>query len=135
MDLGRKIRKVERCTGCDISIVYNENKQPVRLETNDWELRGRKFSIDLGAPSQHERNLKALQENIYHERAKEKYRLQKGKCASCGRDLKGSGECDHIVTRAKGRNDSLSNLRILCGPWGGCDEHRKKHGNAQKKQV
>ena len=48
------------------------------------------------------------------------------KCSECGRSS--SLEIDHIIPRARGRSDAVSNLRPLCSGFTGCQTHRRKHG-------
>jgi hypothetical protein len=132
VDIARKVRSVERALGLEIAIhegIPFPRGVPFMLTCNDWELDGRRFSTDLGPPSKFDRQIRAFHELIYHERAKAKHREQKGLCAHCQRPLRNLGECDHIKSRARGqRDDSLSNLRIVCSAMsGGCDFHRQRH--------
>lgn len=39
---------------------------------------------------------------------------QRGRCALTGRKLDRDAQLDHIVARARGGNDSISNLRWVC---------------------
>lgn len=127
-DLSMKVRKVERATGCSIKVDKNEAGRILRLEATDAEL-GVTFIRGVQSPSRVLPELHGLHEDIYHARAKEKYRLQGGKCSRCGRNLNGSGECNHIVHRSKGRDDRLSNLEIVCPALSnGCDFHQREHG-------
>lgn len=128
MDLAMKVRKVARCLGVDV--VLHTATPPFSVECFDRELGGRRFFASLGTASRRLANLKAFHEQIYHERAKQKYIEQEGKCAHCGRDLKGSGQCDHRLSRgAHGRDDRSQNLQIVCSVFsGGCDFHARKHG-------
>jgi hypothetical protein len=108
-DIHAKMRTVSRAIGCDVEmpscaggfIVYDPG-----LEMTFWE-----------------GDLNALHLAVYHARGRKKYEEQKGLCALCGSSLSRVGEIDHIATRAKGRDDSMGNLRILCSPC-----HRKRHG-------
>lgn len=128
LDISRAIRKVEKITGCALT-VQCEDGDPTWIEVHDAETR-RIFKQFLGPPSRQMASIKKLHEEIYHARAKEKHQLQGGMCAHCNKDLGNMGECDHIESRGRhGRDDRLFNLQILCPPFsGGCDFHRKKHG-------
>lgn len=129
VDLSRRVRKVERELGVPVTIHYLDSGTPCSLICRDTELGDVRFTRYLQSPSLWERNLKAFHEDIYHARAKEKYRLQGGQCSRCKRPLRGSGECNHIVHRSKGRDDRLSNLEIVCAAMsGGCDFHQREHG-------
>lgn len=128
IDLHRRVRKVERELRCSIHIELLDGK-PYSLLIEDPELAGMRFTASVGPPSQQDRNLRLLHEQVYRARAREKYRQQRGLCAHCSRELKGQGQCDHIRSRgAHGRSDTLSNLQILCAPFtGGCSFHEDKH--------
>lgn len=124
MDIKRAIAKIERQTGCVITLQVCDTV----VSVVDPELNCH-FIMKLGSPSQHESEMLELHKRIYSSRRREKYYQQDGKCAQCGSKLKGMGECDHIQSRgAHGRNDRLSNLQIVCAPFtGGCDYHHVKH--------
>lgn len=129
IDLERKLRRVERCLGVPVVLRSNGDGDGSTMFVNDRKQSGLQFSQKLGTESRWERNLIKLHEAVYHARAKKKHELQGGKCSRCGKDLGTLGECNHIVHRAHGRDDSLSNLEIVCPPFsGGCDWHRKEHG-------
>lgn len=146
--LERRVRKVERELGVPVYLVCNfSTPQYFSCCDNEIENALGKLPYDgtfeywfiepCGTRSRWERNLKAFHEKIYHARAKVKYRLQGGKCSRCGRNLNGSGECNHIVHRSKGRDDRLSNLEIVCPSMSnGCDFHQREHGlTGQRKTV
>ena len=42
------------------------------------------------------------------------WKSQRGRCAITGRRLDRTAQLDHIVARARGGNDSITNLRWLC---------------------
>lgn len=134
IDLPRRVRKVNRELGpaAEVKIMYStsdkECKTPLSLICEDEETK-KGFNQPLGPQSQWEKNLKKIHEDVYHARAKEKYRLQGGKCSRCGRELRDKGECNHIVHRSKGRDDRLFNLEIVCASMSnGCDFHQREHG-------
>src|SRR5579885_1223007 len=107
-DLRKAIRKVERCLGSPIVMVFDDSgKKVVGLNFFDDQNHWKSFALTFGPPSVRERQLKKFHQSIYIERAKEKYRLQNGRCAHCQRDMQGRGECDHIKARSKGRDDSI----------------------------
>lgn len=138
MDLARRVRKVERELGMPVSILFKdvECKIPSSLLCIDADLNGLRFTWDLGSPSNWERNLMLFHEHIYHCRSREKYRMQGGKCSRCGRNLNGSGECNHIVHRSKGRDDRLFNLEIVCPALSnGCDFHQREHGLTGRAKI
>lgn len=132
MDIERLIRKIEKATGCDICLARDEAGKPTEASTNDWELRGRRFSVTLGPASAHEKQLKSLHSSIYSERGKEQFRRQKGICAICGKKMSGTynTEIDHIIPRSKGRSDVLSNLRAVHGRPCHYNRHNKGYANA-----
>lgn len=41
---------------------------------------------------------------------------QKGRCASCKRDIRRGFECDHILPVALGGSNRISNIQLLCRP-------------------
>lgn len=131
-DLERLARKISRCLGMEVVLTTDyETRIPTIIATvDDTGQSGQGFSMHLGPPSKREQNLKALHERVYHSRAKRKYEMQDGLCAHCQRPLRLVFETDHIITRAKGRDDSISNLQCLCHRMtrGGCDYHLRKHG-------
>ena len=124
-DLERAVRRVERITGVVIEIAAEEDG-PYALTAADHELGGYAFSEPLGPRSKMEQQVKALHSQIYLARGKAKFAEQKGLCALCGRPMKGTEgtEIDHIVSRgAHGRNDHMSNLRVLDSAC-----HQRRHG-------
>lgn len=130
----RAVRKILKCLRLSLNAVdvLRDANGPYRLSINDSEL-SKVFSVPLDAPSKWLQQIKALHEEIYHARAKEKYRLQNGLCAECKRPLRGSGECDHIIARARGRDDRLKNLKIVCAALsGGCTYHHDRHSKGQR---
>lgn len=139
VDLDRKRRHVERITGATITVRPYEGEQRwLFIEAIDPELGGRTLSRIAHTEPQAMRLLDEIHNDIYHSRARERHRLQGGKCAHCGKNLGRMGECDHIESRgAHGRNDRLSNLQILCPPFlsGGCDYHRSKHAGGQRRTA
>lgn len=56
------------------------------------------------------------------------YLRDKGICQLCGDHCGLMGEADHIRTRGKGGDDSLSNLRLVCGAETKNKCHRRRHG-------
>lgn len=129
----RAIRKVLKCLGLALNAVDvgRDANGPCWLSIADAEL-GQIIGVKLGPPSKWLQQIKALHEEVYHARAKEKYRLQNGLCAECKRPLRGSGECDHIVARARGRDDRLKNLKIVCAALsGGCTYHHDRHSKGR----
>lgn len=62
--------------------------------------------------------------HAWQKKRKEVIERDKGKCAKCGKQVRGKGnrQVDHITNRKlKSGHDGASNLRLLCG---GC--HRAK---------
>lgn len=133
--LEREVRRIEEVTGTEISIRKNHSV-PFGLDANDMELKGQRFTCQLGPPSKYVQQSQAFHSQIYKARRQEVYRRQRGLCAECSRPLRDRGECDHIKTRARGgRDDRLSNLRILCSAMaGGCSAHYDKHNKGRKAQ-
>lgn len=131
--LEREVRRIEGVIACEISI-RKERGTPTMLDTNDMELRGQRFTCELGPPSKYVQQAQALHSAIYRARRQEVYRRQHGLCAECSRPLRNQGECDHIKTRARGgRDDRLENMRILCSALsGGCSAHHDKHNKGRK---
>lgn len=123
--LERAVRKAEECLGTDIFIRRDGDATPIQLDAYDDDLRGRRFSCELGPPSKYEAQAKAFHESIYRARGQEAFRRQRGLCAICGKKMQGTAntEIDHIQTRAKGRDDSIQNLQVVHGEP--C--HRLKH--------
>lgn len=114
--LGKAITKAERCLQLDILLRRTEDGKPWAVETNDNELRGRRFYAELGPPSKYEEQVKAFHSTIYKARGQEVYRMQRGICALCGKAMAGTynTETDHIESRgAHGRDDQLRNLRAV----------------------
>ena len=138
-DLARLARKISRCLGVEVVLTTDyEAKTPLISATvDDREQSGLVISRHLGPPSKREGMLKMLHESIYHARAKRKYEMQEGLCAHCHRPLRLTFETDHIVTRAKGRDDSITNLQCLCHRMtrGGCDYHQRKHGLSGQRRT
>jgi len=121
-----KARCVERATGCEIEIIW-DNSDVIAFVAKDPEL-GREFTVQVEHRSEREKQLGKLHETVYHARGAEKYRQQEGRCAMCNRELNGQYEIDHIKSRgAHGRNDALSNLRVV-GKVFQCRCHRQRHG-------
>ncbi len=111
MDIGRKLRKVERQTGATLEL-FSASGLIVALDPET----GMRFEQFLGSPSQHETNIKRLHETIYHKRGEEKLRQQGFTCALCGLPLDGTSNTsiDHIESRgAHGRSDAMSNIRVV----------------------
>ena len=131
MNLERLARKISRALGVEV-VLGDDNTATV----DDSAATGNKYRVPLGPPSRREQNLHRLHELIYHARAKVKYEMQGGLCAICKRQLNGRGETDHIKTRAKGRDDRLENLQVLCAPFsGGCTYHHRKHGLSGQRRT
>ena len=131
-DLPRLARKISRCLGVEVVLTtdYDAKTPLIYGSVDDSAQSGLVITRYLGPPSKRELALKLIHESIYRGRAKRKYQLQSGLCAHCSRPLRAEFETDHIVTRAKGRDDSLDNLQCLCHRMsrGGCDYHQRKHG-------
>jgi len=126
MDIGRKLRKVERETGAALEVIADSV-----LMAHDPEL-GVMYNFPLGPPSTREAAIKRLHEAIYHRRGEEKLRQQGFKCALCGLPLDGTSNTsiDHIESRgAHGRNDRMVNLRVV--HENPC--HRERHNPKQAK--
>jgi len=128
--LERAVRKAEKALGLEISIRLgaasptDDTQVPIYVSANDRELRGRSFGELLGPPSQYERQVKRLHEEIYRARGREVFRRQKGLCAFCGLKMQGTEntETDHIVKRSQGRDDRIQNLRVVDSAC-----HRERH--------
>lgn len=121
-----KCRGVERATGCEIEIIW-DNHDVIAFVAKDPEL-GREFTVQVEHRSERERQLSKLHETVYHARGAEKYRQQGGKCAMCNRELNGSYDIDHIRSRgAHGRDDRMENIRCLGNAFK-CSCHRQRHG-------
>lgn len=137
-DLPRLARKISKCLGVEVVLTTDyDAKTPTIYASVDDPQTGNRYRVPLGPPSKREQNLHQLHEAVYKSRAIYKYGLQGGKCAHCGRDLREVFETDHIVTRAKGRDDSVSNLQCLCHRLsrGGCDYHQRKHGLSGQRRT
>lgn len=131
LDISRAIRKVEKITGCAIT-VQCEDGVPTWIEVHDAETR-RIFKQFLGPPSRQMASIKRLHEEIYHARGQAKFREQNGLCALCGLPMKGTEntEIDHIESRgAHGRDDRMSNLRAVHGRP--C--HHDRHNKSQRRE-
>ena len=68
-------------------------------------------------------------EDIVLRRA-EVYTRDKGICQMCGQEPfpKWAWELDHIEAHSKGGDDSMENLRVLCGRFSNNMCHIKRHG-------
>lgn len=123
MNLPRRVRLIEKRLALEVTVHYGTDGAPMYFSAVDPDLANRRFTRRAGTPSQVIGNLDRFAEDIYHERGKQQYRNQRGVCAWCEHPLNGIGETDHIKSRSKGRDDTLSNLRVLCSPC-----HRERHG-------
>lgn len=116
------VRKVERQTGCSISIhtiLFSGKRQ---FKAWDPELE-RLFWSDVVTPSREKAALGRLREDVYHARGNQKAVEQGMKCALCGEHMV-NFEIDHKESRgAHGRNDRSSNLRCVHPKC-----HRRRHG-------
>jgi hypothetical protein len=124
-DLSRTVRKIERALGVPVII------KSAAAWIDDSKQSGHTFRRELGSPSMQISNLKALHEQVYHQRGRAKHVIQGGVCAQCGRKLGEYGEVDHIKPRGtNGRDDRMPNLQVVCSTMmpGGCRFHAKKHG-------
>ena len=132
-DIARVARKIERILGAPVEIVKSAEGTPLAAEINDPETQC-KFTRFLGPPSKRVENLKALHEQVYRQRGRMKFTLQGGRCAICGRPMKGdeNTEIDHIESRgAHGRSDVMTNLRVVHGDP--C--HRERHSKTQRRTA
>lgn len=121
MTFDRRIRWIETVTGCTITVTPLITETGGMVTAFDPEL-DRSFKVAVKLGSSGERELRDLHTHIYRAKSDALYRLQDGKCANCTERLR-TYEKDHITRRSKGRDDRMSNTRLLCVPC-----HRGKHG-------
>ena len=130
VDIQRELRKHERELGISLQLAY-DGKTPLFVKADDFENSRCRFIKPFGLRSTWLQTLDAIHEEVYHARGRRLMVLQNGQCANCSRPLNNRAECDHIETRAKGRNDRMENLQLVCARMGGgCDFHARKHGQA-----
>ena len=82
-----------------------ENRQRVREKNNAY--RQRRFFWEKAT------KLRSKESASYVEIAR-LWRAQRGLCAITGRRLNRTAQLDHIVAKARGGSDSISNLRWVC---------------------
>ena len=70
--------------------------------------------------------VEALVVDVYRHHSRIVMARQDYRCAEC--EELGRLEIDHIVPRARGRDDRIENLRAVCAGMTGCQCHAKKHG-------
>ena len=130
VDINAKARGVERCIGIDVVTTKSVTSGRVLSFSAYDPVLDRPFVTFPDRPSDAERALKKLHEDIYHARGEYVYRQQKRRCCFCDRPLPSNAyEVDHISSRgAHGRSDAISNLRVCCTGLRGCGEHRRRHG-------
>jgi 5-methylcytosine-specific restriction endonuclease McrA len=119
----RHTRKAERITGYEVHI------SGFILDAVDAE-----GEVIASATARNTKEASRLLVNeVYRLHCRRVWELQGRRCWHCKRPLKeGEFETDHIVSRAKGRDDRISNLRTVCHSliYDSCKEHAKRHGNA-----
>lgn len=133
VDLGAKVRNIERITGCTILVHYDADKKPRAFDA--W--RGTESdedhivfqSIIGNAKKAPELALKKLHSEIYRANGELAYEAQEGKCCFCGVKMPANSyETDHKHGRGRGRSDRVEDLQACCTGFNGCDGHRRKHG-------
>lgn len=132
VDLGAKVRGIERITGCEIRVHCDDAGRPRVLDAwRNPELYLCTENIVGNGKKSPETALRKLHSAIYHYNGQLAYILQEGKCCFCGAKMPSTEyETDHKNGRGRGRSDRVEDLQACCTGFNGCDGHRRKHGNA-----
>lgn len=130
VDLGAKVRGIERITGCTILVHYDATGKATAFDA--WRDDNTHLCLQevigngKNAP---ETALKKLHSVIYRINGKLAYIRQRGKCCFCGIKMPPlEYETDHKHGRGRGRSDRIEDLQVCCTGFNGCDGHRRKHG-------
>ena len=118
------IRRAERITGLKIhlTIHLSDESEPLVpvFKYTAYDDDGQVVSISTRRVSSDA--LDSLVHQVYQIRSKEVFERQEWRCATC-HGIKPL-QIDHVIPRARGRDDRTSNLQGLCPAC-----HEKKHGH------